>query len=375
MTMSPPSYSLATTSMPDIGQARRTIQQPAEPHYTMSMSPLSAVNMTSHTMISCPSQTGFPGSSTSAYLGDSSFAPLSGTYIANSRNGNTATHHFGFAAGPSSHASTSIETTTYSSGVSNGSEAASVHSISTYEHLTQLNGAMIDNAARPRFPTVESVIPMVPGNAPGPQSTFTHLPAINTNQYTGDTSHNTPSLRSSTYRNMVTENNISSSSSLQMPYVPQYVPPNTDLAPPSPCPKSFAHGFGMQHGSQPAGPLHQPAPSMAPSPSTYLQQDLPCRNTHSCPSSGRRRETRAQDAHASSSITLSCNWLDEDDTLCPFQGSLDDLGKHLTSSHLSGPQNALGRCRWQGCLKENDMRRDSVWRHVRETHLNMRRGT
>ncbi|KAG2739388.1 hypothetical protein P692DRAFT_20841576 [Suillus brevipes Sb2] len=160
-----------------------------------------------------------------------------------------------------------------------------------------------------------------------------------------------------------------------MPYVPQYVSPNTDLAPPSPCPKSFAHGFGMLHGSQPAGPLHQPAPSMAPSPSTYLQQDLPCRNTHSCPSSGRRRETRAQDAHASSSITLSCNWLDEDDTLCPFQGSLDDLGKHLTSSHLSGPQNALGRCRWQGCLKENDMRRDSVWRHVRETHLNMRRGT
>ncbi|KAG2739389.1 hypothetical protein P692DRAFT_20756983 [Suillus brevipes Sb2] len=43
MTMSSPSYSLATASMP--GQARRTIQQPAEPHYTMSMSPLSAVNM------------------------------------------------------------------------------------------------------------------------------------------------------------------------------------------------------------------------------------------------------------------------------------------------------------------------------------------
>jgi hypothetical protein len=167
-------------------------------------------------MISCPSQTGFPRSSTSANLGDRSFAPPSGTYIANSRNGNTATHPFGVAAGPSSHASMSIQTTTYSSGVSNGSEPASTHSFSTYEHLAQFNGAVIDNAARPRFPTAEFVIPMVPGNAPSPQSTYTPLPAINTNQYMGDPFHNTPSLRSSTYRNMVTGNNLSSSSSLQM---------------------------------------------------------------------------------------------------------------------------------------------------------------
>jgi hypothetical protein len=330
-------------------------------------------------MIGRPSQTDFPGSSTSANLGDRSLAPTSRTHIVNSPNGNTATRPFGFADNPSSHvANMSIEATVHSSGVLYGNEAAPTHIFCTYNNYTQSNGATIENAARPRFLTAEPVpltlngVPMVPRNA-GPQSTYTHPPAMNMNQYTGDYSHNPPSLHSSQYHNMVTGNNFSSSSSLQM-YVhhqhlrvaislintlysiyrtPQYVP-NTDLAP-----------------SQPAGHPYQPAPSMAP----CLQQDPPRHNTHFRPSSGRHRETRAraQDANASSSSTLYCDWLDEDDTLCPFEGSLEDLGKHLTSSHLSGAQNARGRCRWQGCLKEN-MRRDSVWRHVRETHLNMRRG-
>ncbi|KIK40867.1 hypothetical protein CY34DRAFT_806720, partial [Suillus luteus UH-Slu-Lm8-n1] len=130
----------------------------------------------------------------------------------------------------------------------------------------------------------------------------------------------------------------------------------------------------MQHGSQPAGPAYQPAPSMAPSSSTHLQQDLTHLN-HSRPNFEHRCRTSALETHPSQCISFFCDWLNEDDTLCAFQGSLDDLGKHLTSSHLSGAQNALGRCRWQGCLKENDMRRDSVWRHVRETHLNLKRGT
>jgi hypothetical protein len=150
-----------------------------------------------------------------------------------------------------------IETTTYSSGVSNGSEA---HSVSTYEHLTHLNGAMIDNAARPRFPTVESVISMVPGNAPGPRSTFTHLPAINTNQYTGDTSHNTPSLRSSTYRNMVTENNISSSSSLQM-YVHQH-----HLRVAISLTRTLHTGLMYRNMSHPTRILRPPAPALNHSP-------------------------------------------------------------------------------------------------------------
>lgn len=410
-TMSPPSYSLNTASMPGI--ARRTIQQPGEQYFTMSMAPLSAFDMvsqssmispdheltvsgrpnhhhsntsslkstttssskqTSRTVITRPIQTGFPGSSTLSNLGDRNLAPPSRTHIVNSQNGDTATRPFAFADDLSSHvANRSIEATVNSGGVSFGSEAASAHSSSTYKHHTQLNGAMIENAARSRFPTAESVIPMVPENAPSPQSTYTHLPAINMNQYLGYSSHNPPSLHSSQYRITVTGDNFPPFGSLQMPHLPQHTP-NTDLAPPNAYHKSFTRDFWTQHGSQPAGPPYQQALSMAPSPSTHPQQDLTHRN-HSRPDPEHRRRTYAQETHSSPSIAFFCDWLHEDDTLCAFQGSLDDLKNHFTSSHLSGAQSALGRCHWQGCLNENDMRRDSTWRHVRETHLRIKRGT
>ncbi|KAG1762348.1 hypothetical protein EDD22DRAFT_953187 [Suillus occidentalis] len=417
-TMSPPSYSPVTASMPGIGQACQTIQQPAEQYYTISMEPLSAVNMvsqssmispdheltvsgcpnhhhhstslkstttfsskrTSRTMISHLSQIGFPDSSTSTNLGDRSFAPLSRTHIVNSPNGNTATRPFVFADDLSSHvANMSIQATIDSGVISHGSEAASAHFSSTYNHHTQLNGAMIDNAARSRFPTAESVpltrnsVPMVSRNTPGPQSTSMHPSAINMNQYTGHSSHNPTGLHSSQYRTTVTGSNFSPSGSLQMPHLPQHTL-NTDLAPPNSYPKSFTRDFGTQHGSQPAGPPYQQASSMAPSPSTHLQQDLTHRN-HSRPNSEHRCRTYAQETHPSPSISFFCDWLNEDDTLCTFQGSLDDLKNHFTSSHLSGAQSALGRCLWQGCLNGNDMRRDSTWRHVRETHLRIKRGT
>jgi hypothetical protein len=162
------------------------------------------------------SQTSFPGSSASANLGDRSFAPQSGTHIANSRNDNTATHPF--AAGPSSHASMSIGATTYLSGVSNGSMTASAQSFSTY----QSNDTMIDTPARPKFLTAESipltrngVISKVPKHAPSPRNTYTH-PPTNMNQYTGYSSHNPPSLHSSQYRNTATRDNLPPSSSLQV---------------------------------------------------------------------------------------------------------------------------------------------------------------
>lgn len=189
------------------------------------------------------------------------------------------------------------------------------------------------------------------------------------NQYTGCSS---PGLHSSQYRTTVTGDNIPPSGSLQMPHLPQYIP-NTDLAPPNSYPKSFTRDFGTQHGSQPACPPYEQASSMAPSPSTHLQQDL-TRCDHSRPNSEHRCRTYAQEIHPSPSIAFFCDWLNEDNTLCAFQGSLDDLKNHFTSSHLSGAQSALGRCHWQGCLNGNDMRRDSVWRHVRETHLRIKRG-
>lgn len=393
--MFPPSYSLAT----DIEQSRHTMQQQTGQNNITSRSPLPADNMVSHstpqsstifpdnkltasgrpiyhhrlnTMSSLQSrsrsgQTGFPGSSASANMGDRSFAPPSGTHIANSRNGNTTTHPF--AAGPSSHVSMSLEATAYSSGVSNGSMAASAKSFSTYHS----NDTMIDTPVQPKFLTAESVpftrngvISMVPKNAPSPQNTYTHPPS-NMNQYTGYSSHNPPSLHSSQYRSTVTRDSLLPSGSSQVPHLPQY------FAPPNSYPKSFTRDFGTQRGSQSADPPYQPAPSMAPS-SSIQPHDPPRRNTHSHANSGRHRETRAQDTNPSSSTAIFCDWLDEDDALCPFHGSLEDLKKHF-STHLSGPQNALGRCHWRGCLNKNDIRRDSTWRHVRETHLKMKRGT
>jgi hypothetical protein len=142
-------------------------------------------------------------------------------HIVTSPNGNTATHPFSFANDLSSH-DANIEATVDSSGMSYDSEAASAHFFSTYKNHTQLNGATIDNAARPRIPTAKSVpltwngvMPMVPKNAPDPQSTYTHPPVINMNQYMGYSSHNPPSLYSSQYRNTVTMDNLQSSGSLQ----------------------------------------------------------------------------------------------------------------------------------------------------------------
>lgn len=184
----------------------------------------SSSKRTSRTMISHPIQTGFPGSSTSANPGHRSFAPPGRTHIVNSPNGNTATRPFAFAEDLSIHvANMSIQTIVNSGDVSHGSEAASAHFSSTYKHHNQLDGAMmIDNAARSRFPTAESVtltrnsVPMVSRNAPGPQSTFTHPPAINMNQYTGYSSHNPPGLHSSQYRTTVTGDNFPPSNSLQV---------------------------------------------------------------------------------------------------------------------------------------------------------------
>jgi hypothetical protein len=48
------------------------------------------------------------------------------------------------------------------------------------------------------------------------ERTYTHLPAVNMNQYTGYSSHNPSSLHSSQYRITVSDNNFPPSGSLQM---------------------------------------------------------------------------------------------------------------------------------------------------------------
>ncbi|KIK40874.1 hypothetical protein CY34DRAFT_806732 [Suillus luteus UH-Slu-Lm8-n1] len=322
-----------------------------------------SITMTSPQSRSRHGQTGFPGSSASAYLGDRSFASPSGTHIANSRNGNTATHPFGFSAGPSSHSSMSIE--------ANGSMAASSQSIPTYQS--------IDSPARPKFSTAESMpftrngdIPVVPQNASSSRNTYMRPPS-NMNQYTGYSSHNPPSLHSSQYRNTVPRDILLPSGSLQVPYVPQHLSPNTNLAPPNSYPQSFTNDFGTQCGSQSAGPPYQPLPSMAHSPSIH-PQDPHRRNINSHANSGGYRETRAQDTNPTSPTAFFCHWVDENNGHCSFHGSLENFKKHF-STHLSGAQNALSRCRWEDCPNKNDIRRDCTWRHVKETHLKMKRGT
>ncbi|KAG1851466.1 hypothetical protein DFJ58DRAFT_424231 [Suillus subalutaceus] len=332
----------------------------------------------------CPGQTDFPGLSTSANL---SFAPPGRTHIGDSLNVDTATHSLGFAADLSSHvADMSIDAATNSSGASNGSEAASAPSFPTYKNHTQLDDAMIDNTARPQFPTAKSIhvnnfIPSIPNNASGPQN-YTHPPPTNMNQYGYGPFHNPPSQ----FHNTVTGHDLPPSSSLPMRCLPRHVLPNPDLAPPSSHPESFARdfetqrNFGTQHGSQTAGPPYQSAPSMAPSRPIHPRQDPLRHNPLSRSSSGRRGRTHTQEIHPSPSTTFFCDWLDEDNMPCEFKGSLNDFQKHFMSSHLSGAQNALGRCNWRGCQYQNrknpsvhGMRRDTTWRHVRECHLNIKR--
>ncbi|OAX33473.1 hypothetical protein K503DRAFT_522260 [Rhizopogon vinicolor AM-OR11-026] len=84
---------------------------------------------------------------------------------------------------------------------------------------------------------------------------------------------------------------------------------------------------------------------------------------------------------SSSPGLLSCLWL-LNGTSCGFTGSLQALRAHCKSAHFFGPQSAQIECHWQGCdyHKRDDptvhvMRRDCMWRHTREIHLGMKRGT
>jgi len=78
---------------------------------------------------------------------------------------------------------------------------------------------------------------------------------------------------------------------------------------------------------------------------------------------------------------ISCLWL-LNGAPCGFTGSLDRLKTHCASSHFAGRRDMQFKCQWEGCHyhKRDDptvnvMRRDSMWRHVLEVHLGVKRGT
>ncbi|KAG2122339.1 hypothetical protein DEU56DRAFT_75115 [Suillus clintonianus] len=186
---------------------------------------------------------------------------------------------------------------------------------------------------------------------------------------------------------------------------------------------SFTHNSEAYHGSwpqwhgsaigdpQPPGPSvpEYPVPSMTPLPpatafsqpymnhrgdigyrsyqptSSQPRQDLPRHNSRSRQSSQSRRHQRHYGSHTqetrySPSTEFSCAWIVGDNTTCNFQGPLNEFKAHFRRYHLTGPQDSATECHWQGCMYHGRgnpnmtlMRRDSAWRHVRETHLGIRR--
>ncbi|KAG2090738.1 uncharacterized protein F5147DRAFT_840929 [Suillus discolor] len=206
----------------------------------------------------------------------------------------------------------------------------------------------------------------------------------------------------------VTDANYSPSYPQQMqcpdgytPYESQYASPNSDAssssyhesssyrsepshpAPSVYCPEAY-HGQRAQREPQPLTSAMSSYPSIShPSyrqPFIQPHEDLPHRNPRSRQNSRRRNRFHTHGNHHSGSDIFSCGWLVGENKTCGFEGPLDAFQTHFRSSHLSGAQNALNVCRWQGCeyrKRSNaaiqDMRRDTALRHVRETHLGIKR--
>ncbi|KAG1722331.1 uncharacterized protein EDB91DRAFT_214400 [Suillus paluster] len=76
-----------------------------------------------------------------------------------------------------------------------------------------------------------------------------------------------------------------------------------------------------------------------------------------------------------------CYWL-RGDTRCGYEGTVEQLRQHCQRSHLRECRDACIQCRWEGCEYHTRgdpsihvMRRDCMWRHINEVHLNHRRTT
>ncbi|KAG1750249.1 hypothetical protein EDB19DRAFT_99812 [Suillus lakei] len=80
-------------------------------------------------------------------------------------------------------------------------------------------------------------------------------------------------------------------------------------------------------------------------------------------------------------LLLSCRWLC-DNAFCRFTGTLEALKAHCKTCHFAGAPNAQIECHWEACDYHNRddptvhvMRRDCMWRHTREVHLGIKRGS
>ncbi|KAG1788661.1 uncharacterized protein HD556DRAFT_848616 [Suillus plorans] len=88
----------------------------------------------------------------------------------------------------------------------------------------------------------------------------------------------------------------------------------------------------------------------------------------------------APHSHPSSSL-VSCQWTNDAAIHCEFIGTLEALKSHCKIVHLFGPSITQIECHWEGCdyHSRDDptvrvMRRDCIWRHIREVHLRLKRG-
>ncbi|KAG1866928.1 hypothetical protein C8R48DRAFT_140500 [Suillus tomentosus] len=248
----------------------------------------------------------------------------------------------------------------------------------------------------------------------GPQHSLAYSgPVHNPARYPGTQHHNTAQGGVEFWHSdiPVTDANYSLSYPPQMQcpdgytsYPSQYASPNSDASSSShhesssyrrevshPDPSAYHHeAYQAQREPQPLTSAAMSYPNIShggnishPSyrqPTIQPHEDLPRRNSRSRQNSRRRSRSHTHGTHHSPSDIFSCGWLVGENKTCGFEGPLDKFKTHFRSSHLSGAQNAPNVCRWQGCKyrkRDNatiqDMRRDSAWRHVRETHLGIKR--
>ncbi|KAG0698994.1 hypothetical protein DFH29DRAFT_938493 [Suillus ampliporus] len=100
----------------------------------------------------------------------------------------------------------------------------------------------------------------------------------------------------------------------------------------------------------------QPLPSQIQSPTNQpLASSIPIQNDTSSP-------------------LFTCHWLCNNE-VCRYEGTVKDLAEHCKCHHLPECPGALIKCIWEGNPSINVMRRDSVWRHISEFHLGIRRST
>ncbi|KAG2108935.1 uncharacterized protein F5147DRAFT_773266 [Suillus discolor] len=74
--------------------------------------------------------------------------------------------------------------------------------------------------------------------------------------------------------------------------------------------------------------------------------------------------------HASN-LLLLCEWNDGQGP-CNKILNEGEIAHHVSSSHLPPPGRTRMKCQWEGCTFQNLLRRDTVIRHIRQIHLEIK---